>query len=100
MRAVLADALGTVPIAAVERIADFAEADEPGAALRLIARLLRSRSESEQPPRDDLALLIHRMSGIQWRMSPKLLMLFRDWVSRPSIHAIMPSHTRHRPYYN
>jgi hypothetical protein len=46
------------------------------------------------------ARLIHRMSGIRWRVSPKLLILFRDWVSKPSIHAIMPSHTRHGPHYN
>jgi hypothetical protein len=47
-----------------------------------------------------LALLIHRMSGIRWRVSRKLLILFRDWVSKPSIHAIMPSHTRHGPHYS
>ena len=48
MRAVLADALGTVPIAAVERIADFAEADEPGA---VMAR--RSGLESAVAAKDD-----------------------------------------------
>lgn len=58
------------------------------------------RSAVSTGMKDGLARLIHRMSGILWRVSPKLLILFRDWVSRPSIHTITPSHTRHGQSYD
>ncbi len=49
--------------------------------------------------RDDLTALIHGMAGIRRRVSRKLLMAFTDWVSKPSIHAVTPSHTRHARRY-
>jgi hypothetical protein len=52
MRAALADALAALPTAKVERIAALAEASEPGAALRLSARLLREPASGWQQARD------------------------------------------------
>ena len=47
IRSVLADALGTLPVTDIERVAALAEADEPGAALRLTARLLRRQTDRD-----------------------------------------------------
>ena len=44
---------------------------------------------------EELAHLIHGMAGIRQRVSRKLLIAFMDWVSKPSIHTITPSHTRY-----
>jgi hypothetical protein len=44
-RSVLADAISTLLAAEIEGIAALAEADEPGAALRLTARLLRRQAD-------------------------------------------------------
>lgn len=52
MRAVLADALATLPPAEVERVSALADLGEPGAALRLSARLLGRRAEGNQKARD------------------------------------------------
>jgi hypothetical protein len=41
-----------------------------------------------------LAALIHRIAGIRWRVSHKGLILFTDWVSRPSRS---PDHTEPHP---
>src|ERR1700733_5848400 len=41
-----------------------------------------------------LAALIHRIAGIRWRVSHKGLILFTDWVSRPSRS---PDHTEAHP---
>ena len=44
---------------------------------------------------DVLARIIHRMPGIRWRMSHKVLIALMDWVSTPSIHARTLRHIRH-----
>ena len=51
-------------------------------------------SRSASPPWR-LAHLIHGMSGLRQRVSRKLLTMFADWVSKPSIPPIAPSYTRH-----
>jgi len=43
----------------------------------------------------NLTHLIQGMAGLRRRVSRKLLIVFMDWVSKPSIHPIMLSHTRH-----
>ena len=44
---------------------------------------------------NNLARIIHRMPGIRWRMSLKVLIALMDWVSTPSSHASTPRHIRH-----
>ena len=64
-------------------------------------RTLRSMSgdgkqggaEWPEPLRPSSTLRV--MAGIRRRVSRKLLIVFMDWVSKPSLHTIMPSHTRH-----
>jgi hypothetical protein len=43
------------------------------------------RIELEQAERAELAVLIHRMAGIRWRVSRKALIELRDWVSKPPL---------------
>jgi hypothetical protein len=45
IRSVLAEALGALPAVEIESVSGLAEADEPGAALRLTARLLHRRTD-------------------------------------------------------
>jgi hypothetical protein len=52
MRAVLADALGSLPEADTERLSTLADRDDPGTALRLLARLLGQEADSCQQARD------------------------------------------------
>jgi catechol 2,3-dioxygenase-like lactoylglutathione lyase family enzyme len=42
-----------------------------------------------------LAWIIHRMPGIRWRMSRKVLITLMDWVSTPTTHASTLRHIRH-----
>jgi hypothetical protein len=52
MRAVLADALADLPEVEAERLGALADAGEPGAALRLLARLLGQQAGACQMARD------------------------------------------------
>ena len=47
MRAALADAVSNMPTADIERIAELAEQNDAGSALRLIARLVRARGNDQ-----------------------------------------------------
>jgi hypothetical protein len=54
----------------------------------------KSRRVSAKQIGTELAHLIHGMAGIRWRVSPKELILFTDWVSRPSCS---PDHSEPHP---
>lgn len=68
MRSVLADALGDCPTVDIERVAALAEADEPGAAWRLTARLLcRQADRQAWQWAHDLAASALLLAGIEYR---------------------------------
>jgi transposase-like protein len=46
-----------------------------------------------------LAVLIHGIAGIRWRVSHNTLIVFKDWVSRPTCSSNHVSHTRHVGQY-
>jgi tetratricopeptide (TPR) repeat protein len=46
-----------------------------------------------------LAVLIHGIAGIRWRVSHNTLIVFKDWVSRPTYSSNHVSHTRHVGQY-
>ncbi len=52
-------------------------------------------ADQDAADRAELAHPIQGMAGTRQRVSRKLLIAFTDWVSKPSIHPITPSHTRH-----